>query len=283
MSEGIALATAFARDAPEGAARALEDLSPESGALFLAELAPDVAAGVLEHLPPGSAARRIAMMETSTASALLVALDGRNRAAILRACANDLRQTLLSKLPARMTQQFRRSLAYTIDTVGAWIDYEVATLPAHRTAAEAVAYLRERRRSSDVQLFVVRAGHTYAGVIATPSLMAAPGDMPLSRLADRRVRPLVDTDELEEVGDYADWDEWAWLAVTAPDGSLLGGLSRAGLRRGLREVFPLAPTSMPDSLVAHLATAYLRTGAELLRLFIGGSRRAVLGRSRHER
>lgn len=268
MSEGLALATAFADHKPEAAARALEEIPPEAAALFLAALPPKLVAPLLEHMSPWTAARRLSVMSAETAAAILLQLDGRTSTAILRVCAADARSRLLAQLPARRVQHFRRSLAYTLDTVGAWIDYDVPALPGAHSVGEALSLLRQRNRSDDAQVFVLRSGRIYAGVVSTAKLLNAALDVPISRLADRDIRALSDVADVDAVDDLRDWDHTTVLPVTSPDGGLLGGLSRGGLRRALDSVFPRLPPAQPESLLAHLFGAYLRTGAEMMRLLI---------------
>lgn len=266
---GWGLAAAFAEAEPDAAARALEEIPSEGAALFLAALEAEQAAKLVEQMSPGPAARRLSAMEAPSAAAILMELDSRACSEVLRVCNSEARQALLAELPARRVQHFRRSIAYTLDTVGAWIDYDVVALPGTRSVADALLLLRQRQRDDDAQVFVLRGSTLYAGVVTISSLLHAPGNTPLSRIADRSVRALSDAADVDDVEHLDDWDLCALLPVTAPDGSLLGGLSRAGLRRALRSVFPQLPQSQPDSLLAHLFIAYLRTGTEMLRLLIG--------------
>lgn len=280
---GWGIAAAFAEHEPEAAARALEEIPSEGAALFLASLEAGQAAKLVEQMSPGPAARRLSAMEAKPAAAILMELDSRGCVEVLRVCNAEARQSLLAELPARRVQHFRRSIAYTLDTVGAWIDYDVAALPGTRSVADALQLLRQRRREDDGQIFVLRGGTLYAGVVTTAALLHAKADTPLSRIADRSVRALSDAADVDEVEHLDDWDLCALLPVTAPDGSLLGGLSRAGLRRALRSVFPQLPPTQPDSLVAHLFIAYLRTGTEMLRLLIGRGSNTSTTRSGDER
>lgn len=266
---GWVLASAFAEHEPEAAARALEEMPSEAAALFMAALLADQAARVVEQMSPGPAARRLSAMDPEPATAILMELDSRGCVEVLRVCSSEARQALLARLPARRVQHFRRAIEYTLDTVGAWIDYDVAALPGTRSVGEALQLLRQRRRDDDSQVFVLRGSALYAGVVTLSTLLHTAADTPLSRVADRRVRALSDAAEVDEIEALDDWDLCALLPVTAPDGSLLGGLSRAGVRRALRSVFPPLTPAQPDSLIAHLFIAYLRTGTEMLRLLIG--------------
>ena len=277
---GLALASAFVEQEPEAAARALEELPSEDAALFLAELSPGVAAPVIDEMSSGSAARRLALLEPEQAASFLEAVGSRGCVSILRVCAPEPRRAILQHLPPRLVQHFRRSLAYTLDTVGAWIEYDVPTLPGHRTVREALQVLRLRAKPEDCAVFVLRSAQLYGGTVSFAALLRADPDAPLSRVMERGLRPLSDATDVDEIQNLDEWDHWAMLPVTAPDGSLLGGLSRAGLRRALHAVFPHAPTAQPESLLAHLFTAYLHTGADLLRLLIGrgGSSPAVRAR-----
>lgn len=266
---GLQLALAYAEHEPESAARALEEMPSEEAATFLAELAPDLAAPVVDEMSHGTAARRIALLEPEHAARILEAIGSRGCVALLRVCAPEPRRAILSALPPRLVQHYRRSLAYTLDAVGAWIEYDVPAMPGHRTVAEALHVLRQRAHPEDSAVFVLRTGQQYGGAVSLAGLLQAAPDTPLAQVMDKRLRPLSDAHDVDEIDTLDDWDQWSVLPVTAPDGALLGGLSRAGLRRALRSVFPQTPSAQPESLLAHLFTAYLHTGADLLRLLMG--------------
>ncbi|MGQ0528556.1 MAG: magnesium transporter MgtE N-terminal domain-containing protein [Panacagrimonas sp.] len=282
MTESLALASAFVEHEPEAAARALEGMTSEQAALLLAELPTRLSGPLLEHFTPGGAARRLAAMPSERAAAILEESGSRVSVSVLRVCPPETRRAVMSALPARLVQHVRRSMAYTPDTVGAWIDYDVPSLAAHRSVGEALQLLRQRNRPDDTQVFLLRAGHLYAGAVATPALLHVPADTPLSRLADRHLRALSDALDVDEAEQLPDWDDHALLPVTAPDGALLGALSRAGLRRALHSVFPQPASTQPDSLLAHLLSAYLHTGTELMRLVLGRGNAASLDRSGDE-
>lgn len=266
---GTRLALAYAEFEPESAARALEELPSEEAALFLAELDPEIAAKVLDEMSHGSAARRLALLPADRAAKILEEIGSRGCVTILRVCAPEPRRAILSALPPRLVQHYRRSLAYTLDAVGAWIEYDVPAMAGHRTAGEALQVLRQRANPEDNAVFVLRAGQLYAGAASLAALLQSAPELPLSRVMDKRLRALSDAVDVDEIEKLDDWDRWSVLPVTAPDGNLLGGLSRAGLRRALHSVFPQAPTAQPESLLAHLFMAYLHTGADLLRLLMG--------------
>lgn len=274
MSEGLALAGGYAEHEPESAARALEDLSPTDAALFLSRLAPALVAQLLAHMAPTAAVRRLALLDAEQSRATLGVLEARPCATLLRAGSPDLRRRWLAQLPPRRAQQFQRSLHYAPDAVGAWIDYDAPAISVQRTVGEALALLRQRALAADTVLFIVGRGHRYLGLMMIPALLHQAAETPLAKLVESRVRPLSDLTEVDEIADLADWELSPLLPVTAPDGTLLGGLSRTALRRALESVFPIAPSTGTESLIAHLLRAYLHVITELLRLAFGPGRRA---------
>tara|TARA_R110000787_G_scaffold78941_4_gene172415 strand:+ start:1047 stop:1898 length:852 start_codon:yes stop_codon:yes gene_type:complete len=269
MTESLELATEFLLRQPEAAARALEETPSAEAALLLTLLTARQVAPVITHMSPGAAARRLSAMEPAKSAAILTELDGRESGAILRICNAETRRAILRKMPIRRVRHFKRSLAYTLDTVGAWIDYDVAALPATQTAGDALELLQRRGNAKDSQVFALRSGRSYAGIVSINALLQANADTPLNDIADRSVRALSDSVDVDDIGNLDDWDHCNLLPVTGPDGSLLGGLSRAGLRRALSTAFPELAHEEPDSLIAHLFVAYLRTGSELIRLLLG--------------
>lgn len=277
------LARAFAEHEPEAAARALEEMPAEEAALFLGSLPAKLVGPLLQAMSPGTAARRLAPLPARQAAGALMELDSRSCAAILRGCNSETRRVLLAELPQRRVQHFRRSLAYTLDTVGAWIDYDVPALAGNHTVGHALKVLRQRNRVSDQMIFVLRGSHLYAGAVPTSALLLHPAETLLSQIMDPQLRPVSDALDVDEVGQTEDWDDCAVLPVTGPDGSLLGGLSRTGLRRALHSVYPQALASQPESLLAHLFGAYLHSAAEMSRLLLGRSPVGGVARAPDER
>ncbi len=271
MIEALQLTTQFIVQQPEAAARVMEETPSTEVALLLSELSARQVAPMIAMMFPGAAARRLSAMSTAKAAAILIELDGRSGAAILRICSNETRRALLELLPARRVRHFNRALAYTQDTVGAWIDYDVPALAADNTAGDALQLLHRRAEAKDVQVFALSSSRGYAGIVPVTALLQSPAETPLSRLADRSIRALTDSMNVDGLITLDDWDQCNLLPVIGPDGSLLGGLSRAGLRRALNTVFPNLPAAEPDSLLAHLFTAYLRAGSELVRLLLGSN------------
>ncbi len=250
------LSLAFMRGHPAAAARVLEALPmAEAGLLF--ERAPArVCAAVLAAMLPRQAAGCIAALADARVLELLAPLGTQATVALLRHFPEPRRSALIAGLPTAAALAAALLLGYTEDTLGAWADPDVVTLPADTRAGDAFERLRQAG-SPHPLLFVVDAGRQLVGVVDWLALLQAPGAATLASLARRPQAVLPAHAPLGGAAAHPAWELASALPVVEPGERLVGVMTRDALARALRErTQPAGAAIVPATLPAQLAAGY---------------------------
>lgn len=246
MRKPSPLTRAYLEARPHEAARVLEHVAPESCAALLNTLPLKLTTEVLRHMAPYYAARCLEQLQTAAAVGLLRALEAQTAADMLRYVSPTLRDSLLAELPASLALTLKVLLTYPEDTVGAWIDTRVPTLPLDATAKEA---LDRVRRSSDANLdlvFVVGTNRKLAGVVRLSSIVRAQSRTPLTELMHTGVPVIPAQAPVSAAGRQAAWTEFRSIGVIDTDDCFVGALHYDSLVRALsnRPQQPLSKTAV---------------------------------------
>ena len=114
-------------------------------------------------------------------------------------------------------------------------------------------------------LFRFDADGLFTGAIPVTALMRSDGSRPLSDLPIRRIRPLSSRATLGSAAFLDEWDEFLMLPVVGRKQTVVGGLSRAGLRKGLHE-HRTTRDLVPGSMAGHVLAAFAATCTGLMRM-----------------
>ncbi len=251
-----ALSLAFMRTHPAAAARVLEGLPAAAAGALFERVPARVCADVLGAMLPRQAAGCIAGLGDARILELLPPLGTQGTVALLRHFPEARRRTLIAGLPTGAALASALLLGYTEDTLGAWADPDVVTLPAETTAAAALERLRQVS-SLHAQVFVVTAARQLGGVVAWHTLARAPAAATLGTLLQRPLAVLPAHSPLAGAVAHPGWELASALPVVEPGERLVGVMTRDALARALRESSPSAPLgSTPTALPAQLAAGY---------------------------
>lgn len=264
MPEHPKLTLAFLTHAPQSAAQVLEEIEAGHAAAFLEEVPARVAAPVVGCMSSWPAARCIELLGTPRAAAVLYNLPFHDSAGLLRLIGPERRATILDELPARLSRRLHNALTYPASSVGAWIDPEIPAFPDSASVADSFRYLSNAPVASHLFLHDEDNGR-FTGAIPVTALMRSNGASPLSELPVRRIRPLSSRATLSSVAFLEEWDEFLMLPVVGRRDTVVGGLSRAGLRKGLHEHRRTGDV-IPGSMTGHVLSAFATTCAGLLRV-----------------
>lgn len=264
MPEHPKLTLAFLTHAPQSAAQVLEEIEPEQAAAFLDEVPARISAPVVADMSSWAAARCIERLAAHRAAAMLHNLPFHDTAGLLRLIAAERRKAILDALPARLSRRLNNALTYPAGSVGAWIDPEIPAFPESASVADTYRYLSNAPVASHLFLHDEDDGH-FAGAIPVTALMRSDGGRTLSNLPIRRIRPLSSRATLGSVAFLDEWDEFLMLPVVGRKQTLVGGLSRAGLRKGLQEHRTM-PEAIPGSMTGQVLSALAATVAGILRI-----------------
>lgn len=263
MADQPTLTLAFLTHAPQSAAQVLEEIEPHEASLFLEEVPVRIAAPVVGYMSPWSAARCVASLPADRAAAVLQNLHFHDCAGLVRLVAASRRAAILEALPARLARRLRNALTYPAGSVGAWIDPEIPAFQDKATVAEVTRYLINGPAASHIFVTSEDDGR-FAGAVPVSALMRSQPARPIAELQWLRIKPLSSRAMLASVAFLPDWDDFLMLPVIGRNQSLVGGLTRAGLRKGMHEHHAVHET-IPGTLTGHMLAAFAAACAGLLR------------------
>lgn len=235
MRKPSPLTRAYLETRPHEAARVLEHVAPESCAALLNTLPLKLTTEILRHMAPYYAARCLEQLPTAAAIGLLRALEPQTAADILRYVPPANRDGMLAELPASLALTLKVLLTYPEDTVGAWIDTRVPTLPLDATAKEALDRVR-RSTETDLDLvFVVGNNYRLAGVVRLSSIVRAQSRTPLTQLMLTAIPVIPAQAPLSAAARQTAWTEFRSLGVVDTDDRFAGALHYDTLVRALAQ------------------------------------------------
>lgn len=250
---------------PAKAAIVLQSLEAEQAALYLASVPVRVLAPVIERIESWPAARIIELMPIEQSCAVLSQLNYPAAAALIRLLDDEQRQSMLAHLPKQLVRTIKQSLSYPEETVGAWMDSSTPHFSKELTAGDCLALLKKSGRSFKI-VVAVDSKHRIEGVIPLSNLLISSPQQTLSELVDRTCVPLAAQVSLVLAKDAPDWQHYSALPIRTNNGVFVGAISRETLNRALMKTQPEHPTSIGDSLLAHMSRAMIATVAGLLAL-----------------
>ena len=148
------LASAYLGLHAESAARLLESMPVEQANAVLSAVDATTAGPVLGYMLPTYAARCIELQSPAESAILLEKLGSQEAVAVLRHLEHEHREQVLGALGSQWLVAFKLLLSYPVNTVGAWVEPRVLTLPDDCSAGEArerVARGDSDRRSLTIQ------------------------------------------------------------------------------------------------------------------------------------
>lgn len=264
------LTLAFLTHYPASAADVLQELEPASAAAFLEDVPTRLAAAVVGRMVPWHGARTLRALPPSQAAAILLQMPFYDGAGVMRLVPADAREPLFDELPARRAHRLRRALRFPAGSVGAWIDPDIPAFPRATTAAEALRYVEHSEDDNHVFIQDDDSG-AFAGALPVGRLLKCKRTTTLGELAFDRVLPIPARSSLASAAAHPDWDRYLVLPVTGRAKSMVGGLSRSSLMKGLAERRSGTDRRHTSVLVAMLTMLGVVSGG-LLKTVVGQAR-----------
>ncbi len=249
------LSLAFMRGHPQQAARVLEALPENEAAQLFVRAPARLGAGVLAAMLPMKAARCLGALSHERALELLAPMGAQPTVAVLRHLPDARRRALIGELPTVAALASRLLLGYTEESVGAWADPDVVTLPVETRAGEALERMRQAPGDHPV-VFVLDRERRLAGVVAVATLLQAPAGATLTTLMQRPAAVLAAHAPLSSASEHPGWEQGSAMPVVEPGERLVGVLTRDALARALRRVTPPDAVGREESLALVFARSY---------------------------
>jgi magnesium transporter len=235
MSAHEKLAAAFLELHPERAARLLEALPPEQATAGLATADSAIAAQVLGCMLPTYAARRVELLAPAEAAALLEQLGSQEAVAVLRHLENGLREQIIGAMGAQWVVAFKLLLSYPPNTVGAWVEPRVLTLPDDCTAGDARERIARSPRIAQARIYVLDRSQHIRGAIRGVALLQTPNRKKVSALLEP-ADALWARDPLPTALEHAVWERNTEAPVVNREDEFIGAISYADLRKAFKQL-----------------------------------------------
>lgn len=259
------LTLAFIDREPRSAARVLETIDADDAAAFIDSMPARVVASSVSHMIPWSAARCLEKVNLEHASGLLRAMDYSDAVSILRLMDDAQREELLELSTRQFSRNFRKSVVYPKDTVGAWMDVGVPSFEDTMLVKDAVRTVR-RMATNTSHIFLTDTNKHYAGTVPVADLFRRDENAALAELADHSLKPLSNRDSIQGCQGNAGWDRLTLLPVIGRKRNFLGALSRSGLRKALTSQDAAFRIATPGSVLMQLLDAFVTVGTEFANL-----------------
>jgi magnesium transporter len=233
------LAAAYLRLHPETAARLLESMPADQANAVLNAVDVATAAPVVGHMLPTCAAACIEQQPPTDAAQLFERLGTRESVAVLRHLPAQLRENVLSSLGPQWLVAFKLLLSYPTNTVGAWIEPRVLTLPDDCTAGEARDRVARSSSQAQARIYVLdRAGRLRGAVRGIALLQVSSRKKIVSLLEPAEA--LWAREPLATAQEHGVWERHTEAPVVNRDEEFIGVISYADLRKAFRQIHHVA-------------------------------------------
>jgi len=233
MSGREKLAGAFLAAYPDTAARLLEARPIDEVAELIGATDPQSAARLFGRMLPGYTARCLERIPREHIAQVIEKMDSHDAIAVLRQLTPTARLELLRALRPQWSAAFELLLRYPANTVGAWTEPFVLTLPADCTVAEARERVERNEQTVKARIYVLDRSRQIRGAVRGLTLLRNAGDVRLSTLLEpvialwaRETLAAALTDEL--------WERDAEAPVVTRDREFIGAVAYADLHRAQR-------------------------------------------------
>jgi magnesium transporter len=234
MSGREDLAAAYLRLHPEAAARLIEALPVAQANAVLNAVDVPTAAPVLGHMLPTCAAQCLERQLPADAALLLERLGSRESVAVLRHLPADFREAVLNALGPQWLMAFKLLLSYPPNTVGAWIEPRVLTLPDECTAGEARERIARSEQVAQARIYVLDRSRRLRGAVRGLALLQVGNRKKVTSILEPaealRAREL-----LVAAQEHSVWERHTEAPVVNRDDEFIGVISYADLRKASRQ------------------------------------------------
>jgi len=234
MSGREQLADAYLRLHPESAARLLESLPVDQANAVVSSVDAATAAPVVSHMLPTHAARCLEQQQPTDAALLLEKLGSQESVAVLRHLTPDLRESVLGCMGPQWLMAFKLLLSYPTNTVGAWVEPRVLTLPDDCNAGEARERIARSDQVNQARIYVLDRSRRLRGAVRGLALLQVPHRKALASILEPAAA-LWARDLLLTAQENGIWERYTEAPVVNRDEEFIGVISYADLRKAYRQ------------------------------------------------
>lgn len=277
---------------PADAADLLIDLPVQTEGVVFRVLPKDRAAEVFSYLPLEHQEELIQALSSEQTRSLLEQMTPDDRARLFEELPPDVTRRLLDALSPAELKATRDLLGYPADTAGRFMTPEYVALKAHMTAADAIAWARQRARGLETiaTMYVIDERGVLLDDIRLSALVLADPKTLVTDIKDRGLVKIPVRSTLEEVIAAFDRYDRVTLPVTDDNGMMLGIITiddvlDAAQRQATEEIHRIGGSEALDAPYFETAvpTMLRKRGVWLSVLFVGEMLTATaMGQFEHE-
>jgi len=216
------------------AARLLEAMPVEQAGAVLAAVDAPTAAPVLAHMLPIYAAQCLELQPPADGALVLERLGTQEAAAILRHLGRDARTSFLDALGPQWALAFKLLLSYPSNTVGAWVEPRVLTLPDDCNAGEARERIASSALPAQARIYVLDRSRRIRGAIRGLSLLQVPSRRALITMLEP-AEALRAREPLGTAQEHVVWERNTEAPVVNREEEFIGVISYSDLRKAHRQ------------------------------------------------
>jgi Mg/Co/Ni transporter MgtE len=192
------------------------------------------AAPVVSHMLPTHAARCLEQQPPADSALLLEKLGSQESVAVLRHLPPDLRESVLGSMGPQWLMAFRLLLSYPTNTVGAWVEPRVLTLPDDCNAGEARERIARSDQVNQARIYVLDRSRRLRGAVRGLALLQVPHRKALASILEPATA-LWARDLLITAQENGVWERYTEAPVVNRDEEFIGVISYADLRKAYRQ------------------------------------------------
>jgi Mg/Co/Ni transporter MgtE len=235
MSGHEQLVSAFLSLHAESAARLLESMPVDQVNAVLGSVDAATAAPVMSHMLPTYAARCVEAQLPADSALLLERFGSQEAAAVLRHLGRDSRAAVLSALGPQWVMAFKLLLSYPVNTVGAWVEPRVLTLPDDCNAGEARERIARSQQVAQARIYVLDRSRRIRGAIRGLSLLQIQNRKNLTAILEP-ADALWARELLATAQEHSVWERNTEAPVINREEEFIGVISYADLRKAYKQV-----------------------------------------------
>jgi magnesium transporter len=229
------LTNAFLALHPESGARLLESLPVEQVNAVLSAVDAATAAPVLGHMLPTFAAQCVERQPPADSALLLERLGSQEATAVLRHLDHGLREQVLASLGPRWFMAFKLVLSYPVNTVGAWVEPRVLTLPDDCNAGEARERIARGEQIAQARIYVLDRARRIRGAVQGLALLQTPSRKKLASMLEP-AEALWAREPLATAQELSVWERHTEAPVINREEEFIGVISYVDLRKAYRQL-----------------------------------------------
>jgi Mg/Co/Ni transporter MgtE len=229
------LVAAYLKLHPESAARLLESLPVDEANAVLNAVDVATAAPVVGHMLPTSAAQCIERQPLADSALLLERLGSQESVAVLRHLPSEHREAVLNSLGPQWRMAFKLLLGYPTNTVGAWVEPRVLTLPDDCTVGEARERIARSEHVTQARIYVLDRARRLRGAVRGLALLQESSRKKLAAILEPAAA-LWARDALATAQENGVWERHTEAPVVNRDEEFIGVISYSDLRKAFRQV-----------------------------------------------